>query len=76
MPFPRSRRDEPPSIDRGSLEVGRNNQFEVIINHPDLHPDENGVGHLVFSPRQARQLARLLLKHADEAIQEYRASQG
>jgi hypothetical protein len=48
----------------GFLEVGRNENHEVVINHPDLKPDENGVGHIVFSPRQARNLANLLLKHA------------
>ena len=48
-----------------TLEVG-NDGKEVIINHPDLQPDENGVGHITFSPEQARNLARLLNKHADE----------
>lgn len=49
----------------GFLEVGRTEDtHEVVINHPDLKPDENGVGHIVFSPRQARNLANLLLKHA------------
>lgn len=48
-----------------TLEVG-NDGKEVIINHPDLQPDENGVGHIAFSPEQARNLARLLNKHADE----------
>jgi hypothetical protein len=35
-----------------------------VINHPDLKPDENGVGHIVFSPNQARNLANLLTKNA------------
>ena len=49
----------------GFLEVGRTDDtHEIVINHPDLKPDENGVGHIVFSPRQARNLANLLLKHA------------
>jgi len=61
---------EPPDIDAGVLEVGRNG-FEIVINHPDLKPDENGVGHIVFSPRQARHLANLLMKHAAEAMQEW-----
>jgi hypothetical protein len=51
----------------GFLEVGHSEQDEVIVNHPDLKPDENGVGHIVFSPNQARNLSRLLLQHADEA---------
>lgn len=50
----------------GYLEVGANDQGEVVINHPDLKPDENGVGHIVFSPEQARNLARLLFKHSNE----------
>ncbi len=73
MSLPRSRRDEPKDANAGTLEVGRNDNFEIVVNHPDLSPDENGVGHIVFSPRQARQFARLLLKHADEALKEYRA---
>lgn len=51
----------------GFLEVGHNDKGEVVINHPDLKPDENGVGHIVFSPAQARNLARLLLERADVA---------
>ena len=48
------------------LEVGLTpDGREVIINHPDLLPDANGVGHIVFSPAQARNLARLLLRKAD-----------
>lgn len=48
----------------GYLEVGLNCDNEIVINHPDLKPDENGVGHIVFSVEQARNLAKLLLKHA------------
>ncbi len=52
----------------GFLEVGRTDDtHEVVINHPDLKPDANGVGHIVFSPRQARRLANLLIKHAEYA---------
>jgi hypothetical protein len=51
----------------GFLEVGSNDQGEVIINHPDLKPDENGVGHIVFSKNQARNLANLLMKNAGRA---------
>lgn len=56
----------------GYLEVGRNEQGEVVVNHPDLKPDENGVGHIVFSPSQARNLASLLMHHALESEQEMR----
>ena len=60
----------PNEKDGGTLEVGTNGQGEVVINHPDLLPDENGVGHIVFSPRQARHLAELLSRKALEADQE------
>jgi hypothetical protein len=49
------------------LEVGlTSDEREVVINHPDLQPDANGVGHIVFSAAQARHLAKLLLRKADE----------
>lgn len=54
-------------IAQGTLEVGTNGEGEVVINHPDLKPDENGVGHIVFSVRQAENLARLLNEKAVEA---------
>lgn len=54
----------------GTLEVGTNGHGEVVINHPALRPDENGVGHIVFSPRQARNLAQLLHRKAREAEKE------
>ena len=50
----------------GNLWVGRNETNEVAINHPLLDVDADGIGHIVFSPAQARNLAALLLKHADE----------
>ena len=49
----------------GELLVGYNDHGEVVITHPDIDADKDGVGHIVFSPRQARNLAHLLLKHAD-----------
>jgi hypothetical protein len=51
----------------GFLEVGTNLNGEVVINHPDLKPDKDGVGHIVFSVRQARQFAATILKKATEA---------
>lgn len=52
----------------GILEVGRTDDtHEVVINHPDLKADANGVGHIVFSPRQARHLANILIKQASYA---------
>lgn len=47
----------------GTLEVGTNNG-EVVVNHTAVKPDENGVGHIVFSPNQARNLAHILTKQA------------
>ena len=58
----------------GTLEVGTNGQGEVVINHPDLKPDENGVGHIVFSVEQAHHLAQLLSKKAHEAYEELAAA--
>jgi hypothetical protein len=58
------------NIAAGVLEVGTTGAGEVVINHPDLLPDENGVGHIVFSPAQARRLGNLLLHKADEALHE------
>ncbi len=49
----------------GYLEVGCDERGEIVINHPSLLVDENGVGHIVFSPDQARNLAKLLLRHAN-----------
>lgn len=37
----------------GILEVGTNDEGEVVLNHPDLKPDKDGVGHIVFSPKQS-----------------------
>jgi len=53
----------------GILEVGICDG-EVVVNHPDLKPDANGVGHIVFSPGQARSFASLLLRKAREAEEE------
>ena len=54
----------------GFLEVGCNDDDEIVVNHPDLKPDKDGVGHIVFSPHQARNLAQLLLDHAASAERE------
>jgi hypothetical protein len=54
----------------GVLEVGTNGSGEVVINHPDLQPDDNGVGHIVFSVEQARNLANLLQSKAADALVE------
>jgi len=59
-----------PEISRGTLEVGTNGHGEVVINHPDLEPDENGAGHIVFSVEQARNLATIMLSKAADAAAE------
>lgn len=51
----------------GNLWVGLTATSEVVINHPLLDVDKDGIGHIVFSAAQARNLARLLNKHADAA---------
>ena len=56
----------------GFLEVGHNEQGEVVVNHPDLKPDADGVGHIIFSPAEARNLARLLIERADLSDRETR----
>jgi hypothetical protein len=56
----------------GFLEVGANENGEIVINHPDLKPDANGVWHIVFSSGQARHLAQSLTKHADQVEREAR----
>jgi hypothetical protein len=48
---------------KGYVEVG-DDGLDVIVNHPDLQPDDKGVGHIVFSPDEARHFARLLLNRA------------
>jgi hypothetical protein len=40
---------------------------QVIVNHPDLKPDADGCGHIVFSPAEAMNLAMLLFKKANIA---------
>lgn len=58
------------NIAKGVLEVGTNGNGEVVVNHPDLQPDKDGVGHIVFSVEQARNLANLLLSKSADALVE------
>lgn len=53
----------------GHLEVGTTGKGEVVVNHPRMQEDDNG-GHLVFSPAQARDFAKILLSKAVEADRE------
>lgn len=56
----------------GYLEVGVNDKHEVVIN---LDKDRNGIGHIVFSVRQAYALADTLIRQAriaSEAAREKR----
>ena len=48
----------------GYLEVGVNTNGEVVVN---LDRDRNGVGHIVFSPNQARAFANVLISNAQSA---------
>jgi hypothetical protein len=51
----------------GVLEVGIDEKTgEVVVNHPNLSPDDEGVGHIVFSRAQALALARSLTQKANE----------
>ena len=43
---------------------------EVIVNHPDLHADADGVSHIVFSVEEARNFAASVLRAAEEAEKE------
>lgn len=54
----------------GHLEIGITDQGDVVINHPRLDVDAPGMGHIIFSPRQARGLAALLFRKATEAENE------
>jgi len=67
-PEPRARE---PRV-KGELEVGTNGQGEVVVIHPDIDADKDGVGHIVFSPAQARNFAATLVKKAAEAEAERR----
>jgi hypothetical protein len=59
-----TRASEDNRIPVGSLYVGHNDAGEVVINHPDLKPDADGTGHIVFSPEQAFEFARLVYGNA------------
>jgi hypothetical protein len=55
---------------KGVLEVGTDGKGNVVINHPDIQPDENGAGYIVFTPKEARALANVLVKMQDRALKE------
>lgn len=50
----------------GYLMIGCNEKGEVVINHPQLEVDADGIGFIVFSTNQARMLATKLLDCANE----------
>lgn len=54
-------------IPGGFLEVGCTEAKEIVINHPDLKPDEKGVGHIVFSLDQARAFVKTIKKQIEIA---------
>jgi hypothetical protein len=52
----------------GLLEIARTEDtHQIVISHPALKPDDNGLGHIVLLPRQARHLANLLIENAGYA---------
>jgi hypothetical protein len=46
----------------GFLEIGTNDNKEIVINHHDLDIDENGQGFICFSIKEAEALVRILNK--------------
>lgn len=54
----------------GFVEVGTNGEGSVVLNHPTDHVDEHGVGHIIFSPKQAVAFATSLLRHVLIALEE------
>ncbi len=47
------------------LEVGHDYAtHEVVVNHPNIQPDDRGAGFIVFSVAQARAFAHALLRQA------------
>jgi len=51
----------------GYLEIGTTGLGAVVMN---LDKDRNGVGHIIFSPRQAKNLGNLLIRKAKTAENE------
>jgi len=62
-----ARRAVPEPRTKGELEVGTNGEGEVVVIHPDIDADKDGVAHIVFSPAPARNFAATLVKKAAEA---------
>ena len=46
----------------GFLEIGTNDNNEIVVNHHDLDIDENGQGFICFSISEAEALVRILNK--------------
>ena len=51
----------------GHLLVGETEAGDISVTHPNIVADADGVGHMLFSPTQARNLARVLCEAADRA---------
>jgi hypothetical protein len=50
------------------LEIDRTDDtHEVVVTHPVLKPDANGLVHIALDPRYARYLANLLIEYATYA---------
>lgn len=54
----------------GHLEIGTNGKGEIVVNHPELQVDADGLGFIVFSPSQARAFAETMKRKADDADRE------
>ena len=60
----------------GILEVGTNGKGIVVLNHPKIDVDKDGVGHIIFSPNEAMHLATVLAQKAIDAVYEVVCGQG
>lgn len=55
---------------KGALIVGTTGFGEVCVTHPDIDPDKDGIGFIIFSPQQAHELGATLIRRAlDAAIE-------
>ena len=58
------------SVGKGYLDVDTNGKGEVVINHPELEPNDDGSGHLTLSVDQAERFAAILNETAAAAVRE------
>jgi len=65
-----------PKVENRFLEVGTTGKGEVVINHKEMEVDEQGHGYIIFSPEQARTLAKILVVKAVDAALELEEGHG